>query len=53
MVRFLCIFAVTLPLSFLVFAFFRAVDSLGRIADALEDFVYDDKKDKEENEVCV
>lgn len=51
MVRFLCIFAVTFPISFLVYAFFRAVDSLERIADALEDFVYGDEKEKEESEV--
>lgn len=47
MILFLSIFA----LSFLIINIFCVVGSLKRIADALEDFVYDDEEDTEESEV--
>lgn len=47
MISFLSVFAI----SFFIVQVFYAIKSLERIADALEDFVYDDEEDTEESEV--
>jgi hypothetical protein len=47
MILFLCVFTVC----FFVVCLFRVSESIKRIADAIEDFVYDDEDDTEESEV--
>lgn len=47
MISFLCIFTV----SFFVICLFRVGESLKRIADALEDFVYSEEEEIKEVEV--
>lgn len=47
MISFLCVFVVC----FFIVCLFRATECLKRIADALEDLVYDNEDDAEESEV--
>lgn len=52
MVQFLVVFVLVFVLVFIIINLLCVGHDLKRIADALEDFVYDDEDDAEESEVA-